>query len=413
MPILNRMGYFYTQNSEVTDIDQQQKFIIEQRKQNVSWQTIADQLHMPKDSVRDRVRHLPEYKEIRQFGTNAVVMEEEQNKMTTNYHSDGTISKNVLTRLKEKRTFTKDEILELAGFDSKEFNIRTSTINEWTTPIDGTPFYNYQIKVVAEPIKQSNLLDDILKSIKEYTQPFDIDCVDYDKLTDTLIINLPDLHFGPNTAKEYSEYQSEILIQLENQYENVVIGLLGDLFNADNFKSKTIHDTRVGDTDLPNAWEEATLFLEPIIQKSLTMSPNVDIIYSRGNHDETIAWAFAKYLEAKYPQANHNNSTDQLKCVLIDGNAIYFTHGHVRKKNFVNLCATLYPKEWAEAANRLLFTGHYHSIKSEDMTGIVHYQLPTISKHTEYEKENLFLGSQNGVHLFELGHGKVNAIFYL
>ena len=102
-----------------------------------------------------------------------------------------------------------------------------------------------------------------------------------------------------------------------------------------------------------------------------------------------------------------------MKCVQIDSNAIYLTHGHIRKRNFAQLCATLYPHEWAKSENRLLLTGHFHTIKTEDLTGVVHYQLPTIGKSTDYEEENMFLGSQRGVHLFELGYDKVNAIYYI
>lgn len=330
------------------------------------------------------------------------------------YQDDGSITSIIRTQRDYKKVFNQVELLEIHGFDPKEFRIRSITSNEWTI-ISSTSEtgYNYQSKIVAEPLAKNNSLKDILEAIKTYTKPFDITCIDEEKLPDTLLINLPDLHFGLNTADEYTNYQSKILSYLENQYQNIIITLLGDLFHADNFKSTTIHDTRVDDTDIPNAWEEATLFLEPIIQKALAMSPNVDIIYLKGNHDETISWAFAKYLETKYPQCGFDVKVDQLKCVSVDDNAIFLTHGHVNRKNIGLICATLYPDEWAKSSNRLLFTGHYHSFKASDLTGLIHYQLPTPSKHTKYEEEKLYLGNQKGIHLFELGQGKVNAIYYL
>ena len=380
------------------------------RQGNTPWTKIDELLDLPPDGARSKARSQDWYKQIVQRNPHDKAEDVDKK----NYREDGSISSFIRTRLDAKQTFSKEELLELHGLDPKEFKIKTITSNEWSvTAGTGERYYNFQSKILAEPIDKNNSIDSFIEAIKQYTKPFDVDCVDDEKLNDTLLINLPDLHIGFNTADEYAEYQLGIMQVLENQYENVVISLLGDLFHANSFQSKTIHDTRVNDTDIPNSWEEATLFIEPIIQKALSMSPNVNIVYSRGNHDEAIAWAFHKYLEVKYPRAVHEVTTKQLKCLLVDGNAIYLTHGHIRRKNFVQLCAALYPLEWASATNRLLFTGHYHSIKSADLTGMVHYQLPTISKHTDYEEEQLFMGSQKGVHLFELGQGRVNAIYYI
>ena len=383
--------------------------IFQLKSEGKTWNEIDNLLNLNPDQARNLARKDERYSLIKKANPHS--KPDEMDKKY--YRDDGSITSIIRTKRKKKQTFNQNELLIIHGFNPDEFKICSITSNEWTTPISGESFYNYQSKIVVEPKVKGNSIDDIIQAIKDYTTPFDITVVDDEKLEDTLLINLPDLHFGINTADEYSDYQSKILSYLENQYENVVISLLGDFFNTDNFNNKTIHETRVNDTDIPNAWEEATLFIEPIIQKSLSMSPNVRVVYSRGNHDESMAWAYHKYLEVKYPQAEHDVAIEQLKCILIDKNAIYLTHGHIRKRNICQLCATLYPKEWAEAENRMLFTGHFHTIKSEDLTGLVHYQLPTISKHTDYEKENLFIGSQKGVHLFELGHGRVNAIYYI
>ena len=381
------------------------------RQGNTPWTKIDELLDLPPDGARSKARSQDWYKQIVQRNPHDKAEDVDKK----NYREDGSISSFIRTRLDDKQTFSKDELLELHGLDPKEFKIKTITSNEWSmTNGEGEKHYNFQSKILAEPVSDVDRLPEMItEAIQQYAKPFDIEVMDDDKLIGTLLINLPDLHIGSNTAEEYSVYQDGILMQLENQYENVVISLLGDLFNANSFQSKTIHDTRVSDTDIPQSWDEAVLFIEPIIQKSLSTSPNVTVIYSRGNHDETVTWAFAKYLEAKYPQVEFDVSTKQLKCVQIDSNAIYLTHGHIRKRNLAQLCATLYPHEWAKSENRLLLTGHFHTIKTEDLTGVVHYQLPTIGKSTDYEEEHMFLGSQRGVHLFELGYDRVNAIYYI
>ena len=143
------------------------------------------------------------------------------------------------------------------------------------------------------------------------------------------------------------------------------------------------------------------------------ISKDVRLIYSRGNHDESMTWAFTKYLETKYSQIAIDVSLDQLKVTSVDDIAVYFSHGHKAKNKLHSLCASLYPTEWGKAKTRLLFTGHYHHQQSKDHSGIVHYQLPTISKDTDWEEENLFLGSDKGVHVFELLSDRVKAVYYL
>lgn len=277
----------------------------------------------------------------------------------------------------------------------------------------GDRLANSQFKLEVVPKEQAPTPEELIKIAQEYIEPFDVECVDDEKLEQTLSLNFPDMHFGPNTAEDYAEYQNKILMLLENQYKQVIIPILGDWFNTNDFKSRTSNDTRVTDTSIPKAWEEAILFIEPILQKALLMSPDVRLIYVRGNHDEVTAWAFVKCLEVKYPRIEIDDTMDQLKCVLVDEVVVFMTHGHIRKKNMAQLCATMYPIQWSQAKTRILITGHLHTIRSEDLTGVVHYQLPAPGGEGDYERDNLFLGSEKGIHVFEFGKDKMNAIYYL
>src|SRR5699024_3023471 len=149
------------------------------------------------------------------------------------------------------------ELLELHGLNADEFTIRTITSNEWSmTNAEGQQYYNFQSKIVAEPIDILSKFPKQLKEIIEtYTQPFDIDVMDDEKLNQTLLIPLPDIHVEPNLSTKFQVYQDSILRYLENQYKNVVIAIMGDFFNADNFNSKTANETRVADTNIPDSWE--------------------------------------------------------------------------------------------------------------------------------------------------------------
>ena len=387
--------------------------IIELKKQGYSWKRIAEVLgYESGERLRWYARRSDWYKEVRTTVITNNTIDEMQSHTTM---ADGSISSTIKTRLSEQKKFTKDELLELHGFDSKEFQIKTVTSNEWSmTNGAGDKYYNFQSKIIAEPIKGIGELTERLESlINKFTKPFAIESRTVSNPDKSLIIPLADSHMGINTAEEYKHYQDKMLALMDKPYRTIIISLLGDLFNTNDFKNQTIHGTRVADTDTPQAWEEACKYIEPLIQKAIASSIDVRVIYSRGNHDETIAWAFAKYLEVKYPQIDIDVSMNQLKCSVIDDVAVYFTHGHIKRRNITQLCAALYPKEWGNTTKRLLFTGHWHTLKTEDKAGIIHYQLPTTSKHTDYEEENLFMGNENGIHCYELSNNKVDAIFYL
>ena len=200
--------------------------IFQLKSEGKTWNEIDNLLNLNPDQARNLARNDERYSLIKKANPHS--KPDEMDKKY--YRDDGSITSIIRTKRKNKQTFNQDELLTIHGFNPDEFRIRSITSNEWTTPISGESFYNYQSKIVVEPKVKGNSIDDIIQAIKDYTTPFDITVVDDEKLEDTLLINLPDLHFGINTADEYSDYQSKILSYLENQYENVVISLLGVFF---------------------------------------------------------------------------------------------------------------------------------------------------------------------------------------
>jgi predicted phosphodiesterase len=302
--------------------------------------------------------------------------------------------------------------------DPDEFEISNIISNEWSmTNSAGEQHWNYQSKISAKPKSDEiTVFEQIEQAIQKYVKPFDISNTEDETIDENLTIPFYDLHFSQsNTAYDYQTYQERIMQYLENDYNEVVIILGGDLLNANDFHSQTIHQTRVEDTDMTSAWEEATLFLCPIIEKALATSPNVRVVYLRGNHDESMSWAFVKYLEARYPQCEYDDSVKQLKATLVDDVVFFSTHGHIRKnlKDLVALCSAVYPQEWAKAKRRFLLTGHKHFDKQEDLPGITCIQVTTPSKATVYEEENMYLGTQNGMRLIETSGSEMTALYYL
>ena len=385
------------------------------RKQGATWKQVGDIYNTDGENVRAFAKRHERFGEIREEEKITDAVKEVIDKRTEDRRT-GEITNEIKRRMREKKVFTDDELLELHALDPDKFKIRMVTSNEWTmTEGGGEQYYNFQSKIVAEPIDiLSKFPKQLQEIIETYTQPFDIDVMDDEKLNQTLLIPFPDIHVEPNFSTKFQGYQDSILRYLENQYKNVIIAIMGDFFNADNFNSKTANETRVADTNIPENWEEGLLILEPIIQKAIHTSPNVTIVYSRGNHDESVLWAFIQYLTVKYPQVTFQSDMDQLKCVVVDDVSIFLTHGHIRRgKSIGMLCSALYPQEYGNSKYRILLTGHKHTIKSEDLVGLVHYELPTVGEGDKYEQDNLYLGNQKGIHLYEFNTDKLNAIYYL
>lgn len=309
------------------------------------------------------------------------------------------VAKRVFEQVEQGRLYTPEELLAEHGYDPDKWRAKSSTSNNWGK-VDEQGKMQYQHKISVVPKELAPTPEELISIISKYNTVFDIDCVDDEKLEMTYVLNMADLHFGLNTAEDYHSYQTAVLRDLENQYKEVILLNLGDYLHVNDLKSRTANDTRISDTNFQNMWEEGLLFIDPIIQHALRNSPNVRYIFNRGNHDEASSWAFTQLLKERYPQMEVDDSMKLLKCVTFDEVAIFTTHGHVKKNNIAQLCATLYPMEWAKAKARFLFTGHLHQISDKDLTGIVHFQQPTPSKHTDYEDDNLFLGSKKGMFAF-------------
>ena len=400
--------------------------IVQLKKEGKTWKEIGDVFGVKGERVRAYSRNRTWYKEIRDPKHMNIDLIGDKNPKLETFHSkttlsDGSISSSIRERLLEKKQFTEKELLELHGFSSEEFKIKTVTSNEWSmTNSEGEKYYNFQSKIIAELLRsEDKLIEQLEELITKYAKPFEVKRNIHAQGTNnkandkSIVIPLADMHFGFNTCDDYRKYQQQIYNKVSQDYNTIIISILGDWLHTSNFIHTTEAGTRVNDTNIPLAWEEASKFIEPLIQRALFTTQDVRLIYSRGNHDESMTWGFCKYLEVKYPQVKIDVSLDQLKVTTVDKVALYFSHGHKAKAKLPSLCASLYPKEWGETNSRLLFTGHLHHQQSRDHTGIVQYQLPTCSKSTDWEEENLFLGSDKGIHLFEIMNSKISAIYYL
>ena len=149
---------------------------IDLKKEGYSWPGVAKQMgfHDFKaiDRIRNRCRKHPRYSEIRQHQSNNKTSETRYQKK--DIKADGSIGSEIKIGRKNKKEFTDEELLRLHSLDPEIFKLKSITSNEWTTPIAGSTYYNYQSKIVAVR-KEPEVSAEDIKKVFESIQPKEIE----------------------------------------------------------------------------------------------------------------------------------------------------------------------------------------------------------------------------------------------
>lgn len=399
-------------------MQEEQNRILDLKEEGYSWTQIANRLGYPSvDSVRGRVRKTQRYKEMmakkkEQTPVNNNTQEDFQKK---DYHDDGSIGSQIRVRQKIKKVFTNEELIELHGFDPKEVTLKSATSNEWTTPVAGETYYNYQSKIVVVPKKKELLAIDEIRKCFDDIEPRRIELACDDLPKDYLLIPLSDMHFGLNNDEDYKDLQKEIADKILNTYEEILFTIHGDYFHVDNFLNTTEKGTRIDDVDFREGIQAGYRFIVPLLELALENSPNVKVVYLKGNHAPSVDYMFVDALEKRYSQIEFDTTLDEFKHAWLGTHSIFMHHGDKVKNptKLHGIMTTHFAKEWGESQSRYLITGHLHHEKSLSFAGVTWYQLQSPSKHSSYDKTNGFDTSETGQMLFEFSETKRSAVYYV
>ncbi len=361
--------------------------ILDLKEQGLTWAQIAERLgekgQKGVERVRSTARRSKRYKEMQ--GKN----EEKKSR----YFADGSISSSINIRRECKQLFTPEELIELHGFNSKEFQLKSVTSNEWTTPTNGETYYNYQSKIIVAPIIKKEIGIEEIKEFFSDIKPkkIELSCDELPK--DYLLIPLADMHFGLNNDKDYEVLRREIADKILNQYEEILFTMHGDYFHVDNFLNTTEKGTRIDDVDFKAGVKAGYNFLLPLLELALENSPNVKVVYLKGNHAPSIDYMFISGLERMYPQIEFDTSLNEFKHAWLGMHSIFMHHGDkVKNPNkLVEIMVSHFGKEWGESQSRYLITGHFHHEKS--LSG--------------------YNTTESGQMLFEFTETKRSAIYYI
>jgi len=140
-----------------------------------------------------------------------------------------------------------------------------------------------------------------------------------------LEIPLMDLHFGISNLEHYKNTLYRIYDIIEKGYDEITVVIGSDLFHNNDLMGHTKNLTQIEQVDMEQAWTDATMFYTKIIKLAKMHSNNIKGYYIKGNHDESISWAFSKYLEV-LTGIEIDTTIDELKIHTWEEVFIGYTH---------------------------------------------------------------------------------------
>lgn len=336
-------------------------------------------------------------------------------KATTEIHKDGSQSSDKLVKMSLEQCIDADYLLEAHGYDRASWELITAKNNIWNTysKTDGISTL-YSSKISVRPLKSIFNFERFIESIKNVS-PAKI-CVEKHLLNDKrlLEISLFDTHFGISDFEYYTPTQERIALKLATRHWEEVLFVVGqDMFHNDNFRGQTSNNTPIETVNMEKAWDDSLKFYQPLISFALENSNKVKIMYSKGNHDESMSWAFVQLLKALYPSAEFDDSFIERKVHTFGDNFIGITHGDKARKNLHNIFPIEFPMEWAKAKNREIHMGHLHVEDGKDHFGMMVRTLATRNKTDAWHKNNGFVGAHKRFMLFEFSATDLESIHYV
>lgn len=320
-----------------------------------------------------------------------------------------------LIRMSKEQNKDITYLLKAHGYDPNAWDLVSSKWSEWGqhNKKDGTVTL-FSSQITVKP-KQSDLnIDKLIEAIKESqsiiikTEPVE--------LNDRRMLEIPifDSHFGISDYEYYKPTQQKIIERLSFRHWEKVLFILGqDMLHNDNFKGTTSNGTIIEPVDMVQAWEDAREFFEPLLELALKQSVGVDVLYSQGNHDQGMGWAFVQMIKARYPQLNVDDRMEQRKAYVYGDNFIGITHGDKGRKDLHNIFPIEFPQEWAGAKNREIHTGHLHVEETKDVFGMAVRTLATRNRTDKWHRDNGYVGAHKRFMLFEYSRSELESIHYV
>jgi UDP-2,3-diacylglucosamine pyrophosphatase LpxH len=388
--------------------DEEHDYLVKLKEQGYTYQQIADELtakfnqKFTFDGVRNRYRYKAEPEDGAGY------------KETTEILADGSHKSDKLLRMSAEQSKDVNYLLMAHGFDTEQWELVNAKNNIWNVYSKEDKVQTlYSSRVTVKP-RQSYSLDKLLETIKE-TQSITIK-IDPSEVNEKRLLEIPlfDAHFGVSDYDYYKQTQSRIMDKLiSRKWEESLFVLGQDMLHNDDFRGRTSNGTQIEVVDMVKAWEDARTFYEPLIEKAIKQSNSVKLYFVKGNHDESMSWAFVQLLKERYPQLQVDDTFIERKAYTFGNNFIGITHGDKARKNLHNIFPVEFPNEWANATNREIHIGHLHVEDAKDHFGMVVRTLATRNKTDKWHKDNGYVGAHKRFMLFEYSVEQLESIHYV
>lgn len=397
--------------------------LIELRK-TLSQEATAERLseefgyNYTRNAVKNREGRISPYEELAKHSEKEIKRFQENHKIpdykeTVEILADGSHKSDKLLRMSANEAKDVNYLLEAHGFDKEAWELVTAKNNIWNVhdKINGISTL-YSSKITVKPKINGVNWDKLIEKI-ENIQPKTIK-PKYIEGNDYLNLPLFDMHFGISDYDYYKPTQQRIAGLLEKGYKGVLFIIGQDMLHNDNFKGQTANGTPIDKVDMEKAWDDAWLFYSSLIELALEKCQHVKVMYSRGNHDESMSWAFVKALKVRYPQADIDTKFQERKVHMLGLNFIGINHGDKKKQdNLTENFATEFLHEWAKAKTRTVFTGHLHAERVVDKGGIILRRMPTGNKIDGYHDDHGYTTAHKRFQIHEYSYEEELRIHYV
>lgn len=277
---------------------------------------------------------------------------------------------------------------------------------------------NGQGEVIQAWIKQTAeeaQMERLLECIRENTKPVLVRTnTDKESVPEMLEIPLFDQHFPQNDHAEVYYALADIIKSRRWEEINIIIGQ--DLFHNDDFRGRTSSGRPIEQVDMVEAWELARRFYANLVGCALRNAGTVKITYSKGNHDESMAWAFVQMLKAMFPEAEVDDSLKQRKCIFWRDCFIGVTHGAYKKSSLQDMRGQFtiqFPMEFANATVREIHAGHLHHEEERDIYGVMCRRLARKGVEDDWTDDEGLIGATKRFMVFRWKPGRLAGIDYI
>ena len=336
-------------------------------------------------------------------------------KETTEIYRDGSQSSEKLIEMSLEQSKDPEYLLKAHGYDVNAWELVSARNNIWNaySKQDGIQTL-YSSKIVVKPRQNELGIEQLVEAIKE-VQPVNIKTSAVEVKDKRLLeVAIFDPHFGISDYEYYKPTQAAILSILSSRAWEEVLFIVGqDTFHNDDFRGRTANGTQIETVDMVKAWNDCRQFYEPLIEKAIQFARSVKVMYSKGNHDESMSWAFVQYLKARFPQLTVDDEVTERKVHTFGANFIGVTHGDKARKNLHIIFPNEFPVEWSRAKCREIHTGHFHKEDGTDVFGMMVRTLATRNKTDKWHKDNGFVGAHKRFMLFEYNEEELKSIHYV